>query len=324
MQRIALIIFVSFELLYYLLIAQTGIVEYFNAELSQIIYLPIAGVMGAIFVMFCTLPRKTLLLGLLGLQVIMSAFYPDFTHLGLVLLGLSVGGIAPLLIHSLKQQKHFDMGFALIIAYGVGTFLFSYPPSQRGVFALGFSLVALVGASVLSMKDKQIDAHKKLDHKQLLMMSLWVFFDASLFETLSRESVIPIWRGDYTLEIIIFHILGVLGAFYMPVKKEFHTAVILTLLSVSYLLYFSTQPLLLSFVYPFVISYYNVIILQTLIRVKDFKQIVIAMIMIGWVSSGAGLMVALNEFIVFVPVIFITLFAYIIYAQSHFKEIHYV
>ena len=323
MQRAALILFVAFELLYYLLIAQTGIVEYFHSDMTQIIYLPVGGVLGAVFVMFCTLSRKTLLLGLLAVQTLITFFYPDFSHLALFILGLSVGGIAPLLVYHLKQQKHFDMGIALIIAYSVGTFLFTYAPASRLYLGLSFSVLAFLSVWVLK-RSKQIDANEPYKYIQLATMSLWVFFDSALFETLSRDSVIPIWRGEYTVEIIVFHILGVLGAYYIPVGKKLQAGVILALFSISYVLYFTQHALVLSVVYPFVISYYNVVILQHLIRIKDFRQIGISMIMIGWVASGAGLMVALEGLIVFVPVIFVGIISYSVYTQLHFKEIHYV
>ena len=47
LQKIALILFISSELCYYLLIAQTGIVEYFSSDIIAIAPLPIGGVIGS-------------------------------------------------------------------------------------------------------------------------------------------------------------------------------------------------------------------------------------------------------------------------------------
>ena len=55
-------------------------------------------------------------------------------------------------------------------------------------------------------------------------------------------------------------------------------------------------------IYPFVISYYNVVILQS-IRNKDFRTISFFMIFIGWMASGSGLFVALTNMIFIVPII---------------------
>ena len=65
---------------------------------------------------------------------------------------------------------------------------------------------------------------------------------------------------------------------------------------------FVRSSLVLSLVYPFVISYYNVVILQT-IKQKDFKTITFYMIAIGWMASGGGLFVALTNLILFVPIV---------------------
>lgn len=48
MPKIALIFFIAFELCYYLLIAQTGIVEYFSSNIFLIAPLPIGGIIGSL------------------------------------------------------------------------------------------------------------------------------------------------------------------------------------------------------------------------------------------------------------------------------------
>jgi len=151
-------------------------------------------------------------------------------------------------------------------------------------------------------------------------MLIWVFVDSSLFETLSRESGISIWRDGYTAQIVLFHILGVITAISIKINYFIKKVLLTTLFILSYLFYFMHEALLLSIVYPFVISYYNVIILQSLIKVKSFKDIGIYMIFIGWIASGSGLMVALHSFTKYVPLLlFIMLFYYII-EQINFKK----
>jgi len=91
------------------------------------------------------------------------------------------------------------------------------------------------------------------------------------------------------------------------------------LFALSYLLYFLKEPLLLSMVYPIVISYYNVVILQTLIK-KGIKTLSIYMIFIGWAASGAGLFIALKGLIFFVPLIFVLFLTNTINQQQKSKE----
>ena len=327
MQKLALIFFVSFELCYYLLIAQTGIVEYFHSDMLAIGTLPVGGVVGAVFVMFSRFSKQTLLISLLSIQTIMTLFYPAFTPWMLFILGFSVGGIAPLLVNSLKLQDGLEMGISLAIAYTVGTTLFNTDPASRQYMALAFSIVALVSVHFLpSFKNYHESKNSHFEVSLLGMMTLWVFLDSALFETLSRDIYIPIWRGGYSVEIVLFHILGVIAALSYKIDRGQKEMFILSLFTLSYLLFFLQEALLLSIVYPFVISYYNVVILQNLTKVKEFKMIAISMIFIGWVASGAGLMVALGDVIVFVPIIFLGAIIFMIHRQikSNFKEIHYV
>jgi hypothetical protein len=214
MQKFALIFFVAFELCYYLLIAQTGIVEYFNSDMLAIGTLPVGGVIGALYVMFSRYSKRTLLISLLSIQTIMTLFYPNFTPFMLFILGISVGGIAPLLVNSLKLQKGFEMGVSLAIAYTVGTSLFNTDPASRIYMALCFSLFALASAHFLpSFSTIKQKYQSYFDYSLLAMMTLWVFLDSALFETLSRDVYIPIWRGGFSVEIVFFHILGVIAAF---------------------------------------------------------------------------------------------------------------
>jgi len=191
--------------------------------------------------------------------------------------------------------------------------------------ALFFTVVALISVHFLpsfSTSQKRRDGY--FDYSILAMMTLWVFLDSALFETLSRDMFIPIWRGGYSNEIISFHILGVIVALFYKMRKREKEFFILSLFALSYLLFFLQEALLLSVVYPFVISYYNVVILQNLTKVKDFRMIALSMIFIGWIASGAGLLVALENLIIFVPIIFLGAIVYMINSQIKFKEIRYV
>ena len=90
------------------------------------------------------------------------------------------------------------------------------------------------------------------------------------------------------------------------------------LFTLSYLFYFLEESFLLSIVYPFVISYYNVNILKTL-REVNLKKLSIYMIFIGWVASGAGLFVALESLTLFVPTIFLLFFIQFLFNQKNIQ-----
>jgi hypothetical protein len=326
MQRAWLILFVAFELCYYLLIAQTGIVEYFNSDMLTIGLLPVGGVVGAVFVMMSSYSKRSLLIVLLSIQSIMTLFYPNFTHVTLFILGISIGGIAPILVESLKLQKGFEMGISLGLAYSVATTLFNTDPADRLDMALIFSLTALASAEMLpSLQTPKEKSNKEFSSSLLFVMTLWVFLDSTLFETLSRDLYIPIWRGGFSMEIIIFHLLGIIVALYIKADRFQNEIIIMSLFAISYLLFFLQEALMLSMIYPFVISYYNVVILQNLTKIKEFKLIAISMIFIGWIASGAGLLVALSNITIFVPIIFLVATLMMINSQIKLKkEIRYV
>ena len=157
------------------------------------------------------------------------------------------------------------------------------------------------------------------------MMVLWVFLDSTLFESLSRDITISIWRDGFTFQIALFHVIGVFCALYFKIEKNQKSLFILTLFAASYLFYFLREGFILSIVYPFVISYYNVVILQTIAK-KDFKTITFYMIFIGWMASGAGLFVALSNLILFVPIILLLAIFKIMLSEykPNNKEIKYV
>jgi hypothetical protein len=297
MQRLILIFFIASELCYYLLIAQTGIVEYFSSNIFLIAPLPIGGVIGSLLVSYIKIKNKISLF--LVAQLILSFLYPNYNFLTLFLLGFVVGSMAPLIINEVKKTTFLELGLALSLSYVIGTILFNYEVSQREIIAVTLTTITLFCSLFLNY----IKEEKELNttNHSLLMMVLWVFLDSALFESLSRDVTVSIWRDGFTFEIALFHVIGLFCALYFKIEKNQKELLILTLFALSYLFYFLREGSILSMVYPFVISYYNVVILQS-IRKLDFKTISFYMIFIGWMASGAGLFIALANLILFVPI----------------------
>ncbi|WP_417327805.1 hypothetical protein [Halarcobacter sp.] len=318
MQKLALVFFIAFELCYYLLIAQTGIVEHLASNIFVIAPLPIGGVIGSILSFYIKTSNKNKIFSFLLLQLAVSFFYPNLNALLLFILGISVGALAPLLINELKKASNIQLGFALAISYALGTFLFTYEASQRGSIAIIFTIIALLSSLFLNQKEHRDLSNNNYSYS-LFVMVLWIFLDSTLFETLSRDLSTSIWRDGFTLEIIVFHLIGVVSAFYIKMEKTQKELLILTLFALSYLFYFLHEGFILSLVYPFVISFYNVVILQTIVK-KDLKTLGIYMVFIGWAASGAGLFVALENLTYFVPVIFLVCLIKILITQQTQKK----
>ncbi|MDY3199412.1 MAG: hypothetical protein RBQ84_00500 [Arcobacter sp.] len=299
MQRLILIFFIASELCYYLLIAQTGVVEYFSSNLFLIAPLPIGGIIGSILVSYIKIDNKNKISLFLIIQLIMSFIYPNFNFITLFILGFAVGSLAPLIINEVKKTTFLELGLALSLSYVTGTMLFNYDVSQRGFIAIALTTITLIASRFLPSKDEE----KEFDtiNHSLLIMILWVFLDSALFESLSRDLTISIWRDGFSFEIALFHVIGVICALSFKIEKNQKELMILTLFALSYLFYFLREGFILSIIYPFVISYYNVVILQT-IRKKDFRTISFYMIFIGWMASGGGLFIALANLILFVPI----------------------
>lgn len=303
MKKAALTLFIAFELCYYLLIAQTGIVEYFSSNIFLIAPLPIGGIIGSILSYTIKINSQHKITLFLCFQLLLSFFYPNLSMAMLFILGISVGALAPLIINELKKANTIELGLALCISYTLGTFLFTYDVALRMPLAVGLSILVLLASALLphASSAKKVSSAKSFS---LFAMTLWIFLDSALFESLSRDISISIWREGYSLEIALFHIIGVVCALYFKIEKNQKELLIVILFALSYLFYFIQEALILSLVYPFVISFYNVVILQTLIK-KDLKTLSIYMIFIGWVASGGGLFVALENLILFVPILFL-------------------
>lgn len=322
MQRLILIFFIASELCYYLLIAQTGVVEYFSSNLFLIAPLPIGGVIGSLLVSYIKVDFKNKISLFLTIQLIMSFLYPNFNMITLFILGFAVGSMAPLVVNEIKKATLIELGLALSISYVTGTLLFNYEVESRGIIAIILTTITLIASRFLPTNEMQKNSNQEF---ALLMMVLWVFLDSALFEALSRDITISIWRDGFTFQIALFHIIGVLSALFLKIERNQKSLLILTLFAASYLFYFLREGEILSIVYPFVISYYNVVILQTIIK-KDFKTISFYMIFIGWMASGAGLFVAITNLILFVPIILLIAIFKIMISEykPNNKEIKYV
>ncbi len=322
MQRLILIFFIASELCYYLLIAQTGVVEYFSSNLFLIAPLPIGGVIGSVLVSYIKIDFKNKISLFLTIQLFMSFLYPNFNMITLFILGFAVGSLAPLIINEIKKTSLLELGLALSVSYVTGTLLFNYEVEARGIIAISLTTITLIASRFLPTNEIKEKSNQEFP---LLIMVLWVFLDSALFESLSRDITISIWRDGFTFQIALFHLIGVFCALYFKIERNQKSLFILTLFAASYLFYFLREGYILSIVYPFVISYYNVVILQTITK-KDFRTITFYMIFIGWMASGAGLFVALSNLILFVPII--VLFAIFKIMLSEYKpnnkEIKYV
>jgi hypothetical protein len=322
MQRLILILFIASELCYYLLIAQTGVVEYFSSNLFLIAPLPIGGIIGSLLVSYIKIDFKNKISLFLIIQLIMSFLYPNFNMITLFILGFAVGSLAPLIVNEIKKTTLLELGLALSVSYVTGTLLFNYEVDARGIIAISLTTITLIASRFLPTNEPIKKSNQEF---ALLMMVLWVFLDSTLFESLSRDITISIWRDGFTFQIALFHVIGVFCALYFKIEKNQKSLFILTLFAASYLFYFLREGFILSIVYPFVISYYNVVILQTIAK-KDFKTITFYMIFIGWMASGAGLFVALSNLILFVPIILLLAIFKIMLSEykPNNKEIKYV
>lgn len=322
MQRLILIFFIASELCYYLLIAQTGIVEYFSSNLFSIAPLPIGGIIGSLLVSYIKIDFKNKISLFLIIQLLMSFLYPNFNFLTLFILGIAVGSLAPLIINEIKKTTLLELGLALCLSYVTGTLLFNYEVNERGIIAIILTTITLVASRFLPKEKFTQNSNMEFP---LLMMILWVFLDSTLFESLSRDVTLSIWRDGFTFQIALFHIIGVFSALYFKFDKNQKSLLIITLFALSYLFYFLREGYILSMIYPVVISYYNVVILQTIIK-KDFRTITFYMIFIGWMASGAGLFVALANLILFVPIVLLVVILKIMIGEykPNNKEIEYV
>lgn len=295
---IALSLLLGFELSYYLLIVQTGIAAHFHSDLIDLLPMFSGGVLGTVLGGMAwgkiDNPIHKIIIALI-LQLLISFIYPDYNIATLFLLGIAVGLMAPLGIYLFKEHQQKELFFALAIAYTIGTYLFTSDVETREWMAVIFTAIALSSAIVLREYKVERDA-KVVSHTFIsyLPLMLWILLDSNLFESLSRDAGMNIW-AHYTFMIIIFHIIGLLSAYFavIPKKKE-HIYISIAFLG-SYTFYYLGWPFLLAMLYPFTISYYNVVVFTTLSQEMNLSKLAYMMIFVGWIASGLGLAIALSK-----------------------------
>jgi hypothetical protein len=293
---LALVLLLGFELCYYLLIVQTGVVEYFNSDLITLFPMFVGGVFGTIVggVSWWKVnnPIHKIMIAL-SLQLILSFIYPQYNGFSLFLLGISVGIMAPLGIYLFKAKQQKELLVALAIAYTIGTYFFTFEAQHRTFMAVLFTLIALFSAFILRNYRVETDS-KEVSHPylQYLPLMLWIFLDSNLFETLSRDVGLDIW-SKYTYIIITFHLFGLVAAYYLKMSKVKKYIFIAILFVGSYILSYSEWTIALAMLYPFTISYYNVVVFATLSKEESIYKLAFMMIFVGWIASGLGLAVAL-------------------------------
>lgn len=297
---LALILLLGFELSYYLLIVQTGVVEYYNSDLITLFPMFVGGILGTILGGFSwgrvENPLHKIMIAL-SLQLLLSFFYPNYNIFTLLLLGLAVGVMAPLGVYLFKAKQQKELLLALAIAYTIGTYSFTSIVDSRMLMAVLFSAVALSSAFVL--KDYRVETDAKvISHSFLsyLPLMLWILLDSNLFETLSRHESLDIW-SEYTFTIITFHLLGLVAAYFIDMSKQKKHIFIALIFMGSYLFSYFELPFALAMLYPFTISYYNVVVFTTLSKEMSISKLAFMMIFVGWIASGLGLAIALSKFL---------------------------
>ncbi|MDD5401153.1 MAG: hypothetical protein PHQ93_08210 [Sulfurimonas sp.] len=294
----ALSLLLGFELSYYLLILQTGIVAHYNSDLVTLFPMFAGGVFGTWLsgVSWGGIknPIHKIMVAL-SLQLFLSFSYPNYNIFTLLFLGLAVGSMAPLGIYLFKAKQQKELFFALSIAYTVGTYFFTYDVDSREFIAVLFTLIAL--SSALVLKNYRVEVDSKVvsyPFAAYLPLILWILLDSNLFETLSRHAGLDIW-SKYTLTIALFHIAGLAVAYFVHIPKIKQHLLIAMLFAISYSLFYIASPFLLAVFYPFTISYYNVVVFRVLSEEMSLSKLAFMMMFVGWIASGFGLVLALSR-----------------------------
>ncbi|BAF72026.1 hypothetical protein [Sulfurovum sp. NBC37-1] len=278
------------EFTYYLLILQTGIVEYHHSNLTEIWMVPAGGMIGILLSILVYKDRQWLISFLLFSQLLLSIDYAKANGLELFLLGFISGLTAPMLIAGV--QRLWIVVVALALSYAFGTYVFDVQAVDRTGIALGLSLFAFA-TSLFSGMNTVRDAKGMVSLYSMGNIFLWLLLDAALFETLSRNTVMHLWGEDHFIwMIILFHLIGLAVAYRLRHWK-YNDAALLGLFILTYVTYTLGSQEGLSVVYPFVISYYNVIILSKLIRLPYVQLALMSLSL--WAASGLGLFIALSH-----------------------------
>ncbi|MFH0710716.1 MAG: hypothetical protein V2A75_10965 [Pseudomonadota bacterium] len=290
-----LVIVLSSQLLYYLLIAQTGVVGAFDSHIHDLYTLPIGGVIGSIVSAYWKHHGiKQELFFMFIAQIILSWFYPDYSLGLLLVLGFIVGYTTPLMLYVFREQSRKNLALGLALSYAVGTALYTYPFQQRGIIAIMLPSISMAALYFSSLPMRSHRHHTPLNFKVIAVMMVWIFADSALFETLNRSDEMDVWR-HYMALIVISHLLGVYLAFRYGKTLMRSNGIILGLFALSYAAYYSHQPVLLAIIYPIVISYYNVLLFRELTQMGDVRVIGITMVGVGWGASSIANLVALTH-----------------------------
>lgn len=282
-------------MLYYLLIAQTGVVGAFNSHIHDLYTLPLGGIIGSLLSAYWRHNSlKSELYLLFGAQIIISWFYPSYPLWMLLLLGFVVGYTTPLLLFLFRTQSKLYLSLGLAISYAVGTALYTYPFDARGTIAIILPLISVIALYFTQLGSSLYDEKKPFHWPTLVFMMLWIFADSALFETLSRSGDMDIW-AQFPHLIIASHLFGVFLAYRYGSGLFPQTRVILILFLLSYLFYWVREPIALAVIYPIIISYYNVLLFQALIRLADIRLIGLSMVGVGWVATSAANGIALEH-----------------------------
>jgi len=251
---------------------------------------PAGGMIGILLSVLVYKDRQWLIPFLLFSQLLLSVEYAEANGLELFLLGLISGLTAPMLIAGV--QSLWVVVIALALSYTFGTYVFDVQAIDRTGIALGLSLLAFA-ASLFSGIGRARRVKGNVSLYSMGNIFLWLLLDAALFETLSRDAVMQLWgESTFTWVIILFHLIGLAAAFRLRHWK-YNDAALLGLFIITYLTYTFGSQTGLSLVYPFVISYYNVIILSKLIRLPYVQLSLMSLSL--WAASGLGLFIALSH-----------------------------
>ena len=293
---LALVSLLGFELSYYLLIIQTGLVSHYSSDLIVLSPMFIGGVLGTLLSARAwgkiENPIHKIMIAL-TLQLLLSLSYPNYNIFTFLLLGIAVGLMAPLGIYLFKVKQLKELSLALAIAYSVGTYFFTYEPDSRAWMALLFSSIALFSAFLL--KNYRVELWSKTTSHSLIIyfpLMLWIFLDTYLFETVLRDSSLNIWEHQ-TSTIMLFHIVGLVAIYFTKSLKISQHFLIAFLFAGSYIFAYFELSYVLAILYPFTISYYNIIVFRTLSKERSLSRLAFLMIFIGWVASGLGLALAI-------------------------------
>ncbi|HIC44372.1 MAG TPA: hypothetical protein EYO73_08845 [Sulfurimonas sp.] len=296
-QFISLALLLGFELSYYLLIIQTGIAQHYHSDLLTLLPLFVGGITGSLVSGHTwakiTNPLHKISISLC-LQLILSLLYPEYSPFSLFLLGLSVGVMAPLSIYIFQSHQKRELFFALGIAYSVGTYGFAFFTDSKEEMAIIFTCISLISSFFLSFYKIQLKKEKQsLSIMQILPFIVWIVIDSNLFESLIIHQQMNLWL-DFNYLIIVFHILGLMAAYLLSFSHIKHHLFIFILFILSYVLFYLEIPLYLAMIYPFTVSYYNMIVFNMLSKEASLKKLSIIMVFIAWIGSGLGLVLALR------------------------------